>query len=67
VTLIYSDKKTSTKGRHISPEEFSGIPCRTVDEVYTDDKNIKSIYEKIGKAVKPLEFKKYSKPKQNKE
>jgi len=65
MVLIYSDKQTSIKGKRIDPKKFSGMPCKTATEVYTDDEKIKSIYEKIGKIVKPLEFKKESNPKEN--
>ena len=64
--LIYSEKETAIKGKHIDPKKFSGMPCKTATEVYTDDESIKSIYEKIGKTVKPLEFKKVE-PKINKD
>ena len=52
--LVYSREKTTIKGKHIDPKKFSGMPCRTATEIYTDDEKIRSIYNKIGKVVNPL-------------
>jgi Golgi nucleoside diphosphatase len=48
VVLVYSDKKTKIDGKHIKPSDFSGKPFLGASEVFTDDANIREVYEKVG-------------------
>jgi len=53
--LIYSDEEIiALKGRVIKIADFSGNPARQTTKVYTNDANIKSIYENVG--IKVLEI-----------
>lgn len=47
--LIYSDQEIiALKGRVIKTADFSGNPARQATRVFTNDANIKAIYENVG-------------------